>query len=124
MANDLLNFSFADEFGSLTINIFLFSNSQLSVTISSVSFLKLWIVSLAKLDGKPAFQYFSLVLHISLSKLDALTLSLYLTGNLELQCKGNLLSLLKTCADIYPFSLISSVSKSFDRFTSMINLMF
>ena len=72
MTNNLLNFSFADEYGS-----FSFADEYGSLTVSnihsgiiacSVSFLKLGIVSLTKLDGKPVFQYFSVIFHISLSK--------------------------------------------------------
>ena len=68
--------------------------------------------------------YFSLILRISLSKFYAVrfalrsspivTLRLCLIGILEFQCTGNLFGLLKTCVNVDPFSLISSVSKSFD----------
>ena len=51
----MLNVSFADAYGSLTVNIFLSSNSHSGMVISSVFFLKLWAASFAKFDGKPAF---------------------------------------------------------------------
>ena len=77
MTNNLLNFSFADEYGSfsfadeygsLTVYVFFSSNIHSGIIACSVSFLKLGIVSLTKLDGKPVFQYFSVIFHISLSK--------------------------------------------------------
>ena len=109
---------------SLIINFFISSKSRSIIIVSSVSFLKLRIVSLTKFDGQPAFWYFSLILRISLSKFYAIrfalrsspivTLRLCLIGILEFQCTGNLFGLLKTCVNVDPFSLISSVSKSFD----------
>ena len=61
---------------SLTVNVFFSSNIHSGIIACSVSFLKLGIVSLTKLDGKPVFQYFSLIFHISLSKLDVILFAL------------------------------------------------
>ena len=65
-----MSMSMEDEYGSLTINIFLSSNRHWGIIVSSVSFLKLWLTSLTEFDGKSAFGYFSLILRISLSKFE------------------------------------------------------
>ena len=44
---------------SLAINVFLSSNSHSGIIVSSVSFLKLWTVSIKKKDEKQAFQHVS-----------------------------------------------------------------
>ena len=44
-------------------------------------------------------------------------------GTLKLQWTGNLFSLCKTCINIGPFSLISSVSENFDGY-SLVKLQF
>ena len=59
----MLNFLFADEYGRLTVNIFLSSKSHSGIIFS---FLELRIVSLIKFDKKPA------ILGITLSKWDSI----------------------------------------------------
>ena len=47
-----------------------------------------------------------------------IALRLYLTETFELQCRGNFVDLLKTCAVVFPFSLTNSVSRNFVGLTS------
>ena len=62
----MLNFLFADEYGRLTVNIFLSSKSHSGI----FSFLKFRIVSLIKFDEKPA------ILCITLPKWDSIRFAL------------------------------------------------